>query len=194
MECSERSAGERHAEASRTTATAARRLTAAAVILRVVRVDLHLCASRRRRNQPGQMLYFYPLGTGVTKREAGINPGMNGWSHPSQYFSCCMGTGIEAHAKLQSEVFFHSLHEPSAEGGRTTSELWVVSFVSAELTWHEQGVVVTLAFSVRANTRFQLCLPTVRKAPCTFRAHCFAGGRPRSARLSAVRVRRARVT
>ena len=46
------------------------------------------------------MLYFYPLGTGVTKQSAGINLGTNGWSHPTQYFSCCMGTGIEARAKL----------------------------------------------------------------------------------------------
>lgn len=38
----------------------------------------------------GQMLYFYPLGTGVSKAAAGIQLGTSGWSHPTNYFSCCM--------------------------------------------------------------------------------------------------------
>ena len=63
------------------------------------------------------MLYFYPLGTGVTKLHAGLKRGMSGWSHPTQYFSCCMGTGIEAHAKLQEAVFLTSITDGGSPGG-----------------------------------------------------------------------------
>ena len=72
------------------------------------RLQLNGVLGTQRGTQPGQMLYFYPLGTGVKKSAAGIQLGTNGWSHPTEYFSCCMGTGIEAHARLQEAVFFHS--------------------------------------------------------------------------------------
>ena len=48
-----------------------------------------------------------------------------------------MGTGIEAHAKLQESSFF------SAEG-EAHAELWVLPLVSSELRWERQGVVATL--------------------------------------------------
>ena len=68
--------------------------------------------TRVRASRASTVLYFYPLGTGVTKSQVGLKAGMAGWSHPTNYFSCCMGTGVEAHAKLQSEVFFFGARLP----------------------------------------------------------------------------------
>ena len=79
-------------------------------------------------------------GTGVSKTEVGIQAGMAGWSHPTNYFSCCMGTGVEAHAKLQSEVFF-----------RQADALWVATFVSTRLDWADEGLIVALNVSSPAD-------------------------------------------
>ena len=65
---------------------------------------------------------------------------MAGWSHPTNYFSCCMGTGVEAHAKLQSEVFF-----------RQVDALWVATFVSTRLDWADEGLIVALNVSSPAD-------------------------------------------
>ena len=130
------------------------------------RLQLNGVMGTQRGRLPGQMLYFYPLGTGVTKTEVGDRAGMSGWSHPTNYFSCCMGTGIEAHSKLQSDVFFTSsaassaptaanranpaVAEAAAQVGAEAvaaskaTELWIASFVSSELHWHSHGLAVRL--------------------------------------------------
>ena len=115
----------------------------------IERLQLNGVLGTQRGTQPGQMLYFYPLGTGVSKKEAGINLGTSGWSHPTQYFSCCMGTGIEAHAKLQEATFFFAppvtAAAAAASGGPgSPADLWLVSLVPTELVWPEQRVRATL--------------------------------------------------
>ena len=52
----------------------------------------------------GAMLYFMPLGTGVSKRKP-QSWRHTGWSTPHGDFWCCQGTGIEAFARLAEHVF-----------------------------------------------------------------------------------------
>ena len=59
-----------------------------------------------------------------------------------------MGTGVEAHAKLQSEVFFWQ-----------DGALWVVTFVSTRLEWADEGLIVRLNVSSPAD------IPSASGAP-----------------------------
>ena len=53
---------------------------------------------------PGAMLYFMPLGTGVSKRKP-QSWRHTGWSTPFGDFWCCQGTGVEAFARLAEHIF-----------------------------------------------------------------------------------------
>ena len=50
------------------------------------------------------MLYFMPLGTGVSKRKP-QSWRHTGWSTPFGDFWCCQGTGVEAFARLAEHIF-----------------------------------------------------------------------------------------
>ena len=68
--------------------------------------------------------YHVPLNPGAQKRFN--NAGMDG-------FTCCNGTAIESHTKLQDTIYFHS-------AGHAT--LYVNLFVPSTLTWTERGIVL----------------------------------------------------
>jgi DUF1680 family protein len=86
----------------------------------------HILASQHP--ETGLVCYFMPLKTGTQKD---YNP-------PFDSFACCVGTGMENHAKYGDSIYFH-------DGGRT---LYVNLFIASELHWRDRGV------TVRQETRF----------------------------------------
>jgi DUF1680 family protein len=92
--------------------------------------------------------YHVPLTPGAQKRFN--NAEMDG-------FTCCNGTALESHTKLQDTIYFHS-------ADHTT--LYVNLFVPSTLTWTERGVVVqqvtsfpyadTTRLVVRGHGRFTM--------------------------------------
>ena len=75
----------------------------------------------------GMMIYYCPLKPGAFKT----------YSKPDASFWCCVGTGMENHAKYADTIYFHG-----------EDSLYVNLFVPSELTWREKGLVV------RQETRF----------------------------------------
>jgi len=75
----------------------------------------------------GMMIYYCPLKPGAFKT----------YSKPDASFWCCVGTGMENHAKYADTIYFHG-----------DDSLYVNLFVPSELTWREKGLVV------RQDTRF----------------------------------------
>jgi uncharacterized protein len=75
----------------------------------------------------GMVLYYCPLKPGAFKT----------YAKPDASFWCCVGTGMENHAKYADTIYFHG-----------DDELYVNLFIPSELTWTEKGLVV------RQETRF----------------------------------------
>ena len=75
----------------------------------------------------GMMCYYVPLRPGAFKT----------FSTPEESFWCCVGTGMENHAKYPDTIYFHD-----------AQSLYVNLFVASELTWKGKGLVV------RQETRF----------------------------------------
>jgi DUF1680 family protein len=71
--------------------------------------------------------YYVPLKPGAFKT----------FSTPDNSFWCCVGTGMENHAKYADTIYF-----------RDEQSLYVNLFIASELTWKEKGLVV------RQETRF----------------------------------------
>ena len=80
----------------------------------------HILASQNP--ETGMVCYYLPLKTGVAK----------GFSSPNDSFWCCVGTGMENHAKYGDSIYFR-------EGDRG---LYVNLFIASELKWSERGVTV----------------------------------------------------
>jgi len=78
--------------------------------------------------ETGMVCYYVPLKTGSIKR----------FSEPNDSFWCCVGTGMESHAKYGDSIYFH-------DGGKT---LFVNLFIASELTWKDLGL------KLRQETRF----------------------------------------
>ncbi len=85
----------------------------------------HILASQDP--QTGMFVYLMSLKPGHFKT----------YSMPDNSFWCCVGTGMENHAKYADTIFFHS-----------AESLYLNLFIPAELSWRERGV------TVRQETRF----------------------------------------
>ena len=75
----------------------------------------------------GGMFYYCPLMPGAFRT----------YSTPDASFWCCVGTGMENHAKYPDSIYFHA--------GDT---LYVNLFIASELNWRDKGI------AVRQETRF----------------------------------------
>ncbi len=75
----------------------------------------------------GMMTYYVPLKPAAFKT----------YSTPEGSFWCCVGTGMENHAKYGDTIYF-----------RSDTALYVNLFIASELNWAEKGL------SVRQETRF----------------------------------------
>ena len=85
----------------------------------------HILASQDPAS--GGVIYYCPLKPGAWKS----------YSTKDRSFWCCVGTGLENHAKYADTIYFHD-----------TGALFVNLFIPSELTWKDQGLVV------RQTTRF----------------------------------------
>ncbi|MGQ9576746.1 MAG: beta-L-arabinofuranosidase domain-containing protein [Thermoguttaceae bacterium] len=86
----------------------------------------HILASQNP--ETGMMCYYVPLKTGSAKQ----------FSSPEDSFWCCVGTGVENHAKYGESIYFHDGHRG----------LYVNLFLPSELTWDDCGL------TVRQETRY----------------------------------------
>ena len=68
--------------------------------------------------ETGMVAYFLPLKAGSVKR----------WSTPTETFSCCMGTMVQAHSRYESSIYFED-----DEG------LVVSQFIPSQLVWKWEG-------------------------------------------------------
>jgi hypothetical protein len=75
----------------------------------------------------GMVIYYLPLRPGAFKT----------FSTPDQSFWCCVGTGMENHAKYGETIYFHD-----------NQSLYVNLFIPSELRWKQKGL------TVRQETRF----------------------------------------
>jgi DUF1680 family protein len=89
--------------------------------------------------QTGMVIYYCPLRPG----------GWKSYSTQDDSFWCCVGTGMENHAKYGDTIYFHD-----------SSSLYVNLFIPSELTWKERGLVVqqTTKFPEDDETRLTLKL------------------------------------
>lgn len=85
----------------------------------------HILASQDPSS--GMMCYYVPLKPGAFKT----------FSTPDSSFWCCVGTGMENHAKYGESIYFH-----------TERDLYLNLFVASELRWKEKGL------TLRQVTRF----------------------------------------
>ncbi len=69
----------------------------------------------------GMVCYYVPLRPGAFKT----------YSTPNDSFWCCVGTGMENHAKYGDTIFFHD-----------GQSLYLNLLIAAELNWREKGLVV----------------------------------------------------
>ncbi|MCM3872802.1 MAG: glycoside hydrolase family 127 protein [Pyrinomonadaceae bacterium] len=97
----------------------------------------HILASQNPDD--GMVCYFVPLKAGSRKT----------YSTPFDSFWCCVGSGIENHAKYGDSIYFHS-----------DDSLWVNLFIPSELTWRAKGL------SLRQQTRY----PDADTTSLTFKA------------------------
>ena len=63
-----------------------------------------------------------------------------------EWFTCCVGTGMENHSKYGGAIFYHN-----------DRELFVSQFIAAELSWREKSAVITqkTAFPDEQGTTFE---------------------------------------
>ncbi len=85
----------------------------------------HILASQDPND--GMVCYYVPMKAGSKKL----------YSKPFDDFWCCVGTGMENHAKYGEAIYFHN-----------NDTLWVNLFIPSELNWREKGL------SLRQETRY----------------------------------------
>ena len=87
----------------------------------------HILASQNPED--GMFCYFVPLRPGARKT----------YSTPFDSFWCCVGTGMENHARYGEAIYFR---------GGDEDALWVNLFIPSELRWEEKGL------TLRQETRY----------------------------------------
>ena len=105
----------------------------------------HILASQNPDD--GMVCYYVPLKAGSKKV----------YSKPFDDFWCCVGTGMENHAKYGEAIYFHN-HDT----------LWVNLFIPSELSWRAKGLSLTqetrypeaekVSFTVKARRPVNLSL------------------------------------
>jgi DUF1680 family protein len=85
----------------------------------------HILASQHPGS--GMFCYYIPLKPGAFKE----------YSDPYDSFWCCVGTGMENHAKYNGNIYFHD-----------DDGLWVNLYIASELRWSEKGL------NLRQETNF----------------------------------------
>ncbi|AJP72507.1 glycoside hydrolase family 127 protein [Sphingomonas hengshuiensis] len=106
------------------------------------RVQLnHMMA--HQRPDTGQFVYFMPLETGARRA----------YSAPENSFWCCVGSGMESHAKHADSIFWHD-----------KLTLYVNLFIPSQLAWRERGLTLDLDTAYPMDGEIAL---SVKAAPRT---------------------------
>jgi uncharacterized protein len=104
----------------------------------------HILASQNPSD--GMMCYFMPLRMGARKT----------FSDQFNTFTCCVGSGMENHAKYAEGIYYES-----EDGG-----LYVNLFIPSELRWKRRGVTVTMHTDFPASEKVAIALRM--KTPAKF--------------------------
>jgi len=128
----------------------------------------HILASQNPRD--GMVTYFVPLRGGFFKE----------YTTPQETFTCCLGTGMENHAKYGDSIYFH-----------VGDVLWVNQFIASELTWRQWGVTLrqetqfpkedTIALSVKCAQSVEFALRLRHPAWAAGKLEVSLNGRPHAA-------------
>lgn len=78
--------------------------------------------------EPGVMIYFLPLGHGVSKAVSHW-----GWGTLFTSFWCCYGSGVESFSKLGDSIYFE-------EEGKPNPELYIIQFTSSTIDWKSGNI------------------------------------------------------
>ncbi len=100
----------------------------------------HILASQNPTT--GMMCYFVPLRMGTKKR----------FSNPFNTFTCCVGSGIENHAKYTEGIY--------SEG--KDGSLWINLFIPSRLTWKEKKAIVTMETAFPESEKITLTLQNTK--------------------------------
>eukprot|EP01119_Soliformovum_irregulare_P021254 TRINITY_DN7042_c0_g1_i1.p1 TRINITY_DN7042_c0_g1~~TRINITY_DN7042_c0_g1_i1.p1 ORF type:complete len:347 (+),score=107.38 TRINITY_DN7042_c0_g1_i1:1071-2111(+) len=93
-------------------------------------------------NTPGVMLYYTPLGNGVTKKKGA----WAGWGTPFESFWCCYASGIIQWSKMGDSIYFHQDHV-----------LYVNMYVASDLIWDSLGIGLSQTSDLtRVNSTIQI--------------------------------------
>ena len=96
----------------------------------------------------GGVIYYCPLKPGAWKS----------YSTSDRSFWCCVGTGLENHAKYADTIYFHG-----------DDALLVNLFIPSELTWRERGLVVRQTTTFPEEGRSRLAFTADRPVRLTLR-------------------------
>jgi uncharacterized protein len=106
----------------------------------------HILASQNPDD--GMVCYFMPLKSGARKA----------YSTPHDSFWCCVGTGMENHAKYGEGIYFHS-----------DDALWINLFIPSELRWQEKGLTLTQQTTYPQGNDVKLSLKTAKPTKFSLR-------------------------
>lgn len=106
----------------------------------------HILASQDPRT--GGVCYFVSLQSGGTKAFQSLD----------QDFTCCVGTGMENHARYGAGAYYHS-----------NDSLWVNLYFASEVQWKEKGVVLRQETRFPEESRTTLTLACQQPTPLTLR-------------------------
>ena len=100
----------------------------------------------QRGSNPGEMLYMFPMGSGVSKAGIPDAPQGHHWSDAEHHFWCCQGSGIEAFARLADSIYWKRgaaggdparAIDPAPAGAH---HLLVLQLLPSSLLWKEAGI------------------------------------------------------
>ena len=124
-----------------------------------------------QNSENGTVVYHLPLGSPRTKNYLKEND-----------YKCCNGSGIEAFAHLNSNIYFHDEHN-----------LWVNLFIPSEVNWKEKGIklqqstdfpeVSKTSFRVSANSPVKFALQLFIPSWVIGQTKIFVNGEPFNAKI-----------
>ena len=125
-----------------------------------------------QNSENGTVVYHLPLGSPRTKNYLTEND-----------FKCCNGSGIEAFAHLNSNIYFHD-----------ANNLWVNLFIPSELNWKEKGIkiqqntgfpeVSKTSFRVSADSPVKFALQLFIPSWASGQTKIFVNGEPYKAKIN----------
>lgn len=102
----------------------------------------HVLAQHRPAD--GMFAYMVPLMSGAARE----------WSEPFDSFWCCVGTGMESHAKHGDSIWWHD-----------ATTLYVNLYIPSTLDWQERGARVSLATGYPFAGRVTLTMDALQPGP-----------------------------